>query len=263
MALHLYNQGLYRPLKKETRFLNQEKLKVEGEFPLLRSDKDELARLEEKYKREFEEFSQFEESVTKLEERLPSRKDMAILLEELTKELEDLKGDFVSLEPTLKKAGEGQYFDSLEIQVRFYADYPRVTEYLEKLEKEPLLLSVKKLEMKLDQEESPKPLVTIAFSTFVSDRATKKPEEPKQASLISGFKNPFHSETKPYDNRLPGEHHLAMVVWKGGRGVALIDGKLMKENSIIENRKLTKIESNGVWFSDESGVRYYLALEKK
>mgnify|MGYP001567655808 CR=1 FL=1 len=60
----------------------------------------------------------------------------------------------------------------------------------------------------------------------------------------------------------PVPENVNMVIWKGGKPTALIDGRLVAEGSVIENKTLTKIESDGVWFV-EDGVRYYLTLEKR
>ena len=135
--------------------------------------------------------------------------------------------------------------------------------YLKELEASNLLLGIKKLGMSLDSEVSKKPLVTILFSTLVSNRVKKK-EEPKgkpEPIVPPEVSSPFYPEAKPYDRRLPGDHQLSMVVWKGGVPVALIDGKMVKEGSVLDNKTVTKIESDGVWFS-EDGVKYYLGIEE-
>ncbi|MBI3999261.1 MAG: type 4a pilus biogenesis protein PilO [Candidatus Omnitrophica bacterium] len=260
LMVHFYNQLLYKPLRKEAHVLRAEKMRIQEEIPLLDVKKEETAKVEEMYKKKFEEFSELQKSISALENNLPSKKDMAVLLEQLTSAFGGLKADFVSLEPTLHKAAEGEPYDSLEIEMQFYADYDRVIAYLKKLEEEPILLSTDKLEMVLDSEVSKKPLVTIYFSTFLSNRAKKQSEKVEEV-VQAPAPSPFLSGGKPYDNRLPGDHHLTMVVWRGGKTVALVDGKIMKEGSILDNRTLTKIDSDGAWF-DEDGVRYYLALEK-
>ncbi|MBI4394861.1 MAG: hypothetical protein HY583_01555 [Candidatus Omnitrophica bacterium] len=99
--------------------------------------------------------------------------------------------------------------------------------------------------------------------TLISERAGVK-EEKEQKTLAPSLQvpsSPFHPDTKPYDNRLPGDHHLTMVIWRGGTPVALIDGRLLKKGDVIDNKTLTSIESNGVWFA-EDGVKFYLGLEK-
>jgi hypothetical protein len=135
-------------------------------------------------------------------------------------------------------------------------------DYLKKLESEPIVFSVKRIEMTLDEEISKTPLVTIIFSTFISDRPVKTQEEEKKPVISMPSASPFKSESRPYDNTMPGDHRLTMVIWKGGKRTALIDGKLMKEGAVLENKKLDKIESDGVWFI-EDGTRYFLALEKR
>ncbi len=237
---------------------------MENELAAVNADKDEVAKAEEMYKGRFQEFSGFETKALELEKKLPSRKNMAEPLDQLTSTLEQLGGDFIALEPAFKKAGEAEFFDSIEIKMQFYADYPLVIEYLKKLEEQSIVFSVKRIDMTLDEEVSKTPLVTILFSTYISDRP-RKPQEKEQASdvgLISiPTASPFKSESKPYDNTLPGDHRLTMVIWKGGKPTALIDGKLVAEGSVIENKKLDKIESDGVWFV-EDGIRYYLSLDK-
>jgi hypothetical protein len=265
LILHFYNLFFYKPLRKEVRFLSQERTRISNELGTINADKDELAKAEEVYKGHFQEFSQFEAKVLDLETKLPSRKNMAEPLEQLTSTLEELGGEFIVLEPTFKKAEEAEFFDSIEIKMQFYADYPLVIDYLKKLEEQSIVFSIKKIEMTLDEEVSKTPLVSILFSTFLSDRPGKvaKKESTSQEGTISiQTESPFKSESKPYDNTLPGDHRLTMVIWKGGRPTALIDGKLTAEGSIIDNKTLTKIESDGVWFTEE-GIRYYLALEKR
>ena len=265
LVLHFYNLFLYKPLRKEMRFLSQEKTRVVGEMATINADKDELTKAEEVYKGRFKEFSEFEAKVLGFEKKLPSRKNMAEPLEQLTSTLEDLGGDFIALEPTFKKAGEAEFFDSIEIKMQFYADYPLVIAYLKKLEEQSIVFSIKRIQMTLDEEVSKLPLVTIVFSTFISDRPGYDTEDDKSVetgTISVPTASPFRSQSKPYDNRLPGDHQLTMVIWKGGRPTALIDGKLMAEGAVLENKTLTKIESDGVWFV-EQGIRYYLALEKK
>ncbi|MBI4358695.1 MAG: type 4a pilus biogenesis protein PilO [Candidatus Omnitrophica bacterium] len=260
LTLHFYNQLLYKPLRKEAHALKAEKLRIQEEVSLVDVKREEIPKVEEMYKKRFEEFSELQESIAALENNLPSRKDMAVLLEQLTSAFGGLKADFVSLEPTLHKAAEGQPYDSLEIEMQFYADYDRVIAYLKKLEEEAILLSIEKLELVLDSEASKKPLVTIYFSTFLSDRVKKQPKKAEEA-VEAPTPSPFLLGSKPYDNRMPGDHHLTMIVWRGGKAVALVDGKIMKEGSVLDNKTLATIDSDGAWF-DEEGVRYYLALEK-
>ena len=261
LMAHFYNLFLYQPIGKNKRFLLQEKVRISNELATINADKDELAKAEIIYKEKFQEFSKFEAQVLDLEEKLPSRKNMAEPLDKLTSTLEDLGGEFIALEPTFKKAGEAEAFDSIEIKMQFYADYPMVVEYLKKLEEASIVFTPKKVEMKLDEEVSKTPLVTIIFSTFISDRAVKTRETQESAPAAEASKSPFKSSSKPYDNRLPGDHKLTMVLWKGPKKTALIDGKLMSEGSTLENMTLDKIEADGVWFV-EQGIRYYLKLEK-
>ena len=266
LAVHFYFQFLGKPLGKEIRRLQLEKKEIEMEHPDLEVEKGMLERLEVRYKREFERYSKFEEGVRELEANLPSRKDMAGLLEYLTAALEGLGTEFVSLEPTLQKAEEEEVFDSLNIEMQFYADFSQVIQYLKKLEAAPAILGIQGMELSSDEKVATKPLVTLYFSTFVSDqvRVADLKEQVPPPSLTpipeKPAPEPFRPEAKPYDNRLPGEHHLSMIVWQGGKSVALIDGKVMKQGSKLGERVLTEIEEEGVWFS-ENGVTYYLALE--
>lgn len=264
LVLHLYNLFLYKPLDKKMRFLSQEKARIVNELTAISADKDKLAKAEELYKARFQEFAEFEEKVLNLETKLPSRKDMSKPLDRLTLTLEDLGGEFIALEPNFKKAGEGEFFDSIEIKIQFYADYPLVVEYLKKLEEQSIVFSIKRIQMSLDEEVSKTPLVTILFSTYLSDRPGQAKEEKGKvadtSTALAG--SPFKSGAKPYNNTLPGDHRLTMVIWKGGKPTALIDGKLLAEGSILDNKTLTKIESDGVWFS-ENGTQYRLALEQK
>ena len=261
LVLHFYNVLFFKPLRKEMRFLSQEKVRMTNESAAINADKDELAQAEKIYKTKFEEFSQLEQNALKLEKKLPSRKNMAEPLEQLTSALEDLGGDFIALEPVFKKAGEAEFFDSIEIKMKFYADYPMVIDYLKKLEAQSIVFSIKRIEMVLDEEVSKTPLVTILFSTFISDRPAAAQTEEEKPVILTPSVSPFKSESKPYDNTMPGDHRLTMVIWKGGKRTALIDGKLMAEGSVLENKKLDKIESDGVWFI-EDGIRYYLSLDK-
>lgn len=268
LILHFYFQLVAKPLGKEVRRLKLEKKEIEMEHPDLEVEKGLLERLEVQYKREFEKFSKFEEGVRELEANLPSRKDMSGLLEYLTSSLDGLDTEFVSLEPTLRKAEEGDAFDSLEIEMKFYADFAQVIRYLEKLEATPTILGIQGIELSSEEAVTTKPLVTLYFSTYVSDQvraADLKESIPVQVPVpspvpVKPAPEPFRPEAKPYDNRLPGDHHLTMIVWQGGKLVALIDGKVMKKGSKLGERTLTEIEEDGVWFS-ENGVTYYLALE--
>ena len=261
MGLHFYNQFLYKPLRKEGRFLTQEKVRIANELATANADKDELAKAEDLYKARFQEFSEFEAKILDQEKKLPSRKDMAEPLDQLTSSLEDLGGEFIALEPTFKKAGEAEFFDSIEIKMQFYADYPLVIAYLKRLEEQSIVFSIKRIEMKLDEEVSKIPLVTILFSTYLSDRPGRTQAKPTPESQMTSTSGPFRSGDKPYDNHLPGGHRLTMVIWSGGKPTALIDGKLLKEGSVLDNKTLEKIESDGVWFV-EQGIRYYLGLDK-
>ena len=258
-VLHLYRQWLYQPIQKQLRRLKQEKVELSGRLPLLEGQKTEFDRLNELYKRKFDEFTQAEAEVAETEGSLPSQSAMAGLLEQLTKALDETKAQFVSLEPTLKKASETDPFDGIEIDVRFYGSYAQVIDYLKRIEAKSILIGVQKIQMTLDQEVSKQPMVAIRFSTFLSSRALKKEEKIKPVEMTAP--EPFHPESKPFDNRLSGNHKLTMIIWNVSKPVALIDGKVMKIGASLDNKTLVQIDSDGVWFSENS-IRYYLALEK-
>lgn len=259
----IYNIFVYKPLRKEMSFLKQEKLRIGDEIGLQQGGEGDLLRIQAQYEEQLKQLSEIEDAVKALEEKLPTRSDMARLLKQLTKELGELGAQFISLKPTVEKAEEGVPFDSMEIEMQFYADYEQVINYLKKLEAAAIFLNISKLDLVLDASVSKKPLVSIQFSTLLSDRVPEKvkEEEIKPVEAPASASSPFHPESKPYDNRLPGSHHLNMVVWKGGTPVALIDGKPLKEGALLENKKLIQIESDGVWFA-EDGIKYYLGIEQ-
>ena len=260
LAIHFYYQLLYKPIGRELKLARIDRAQLKNDQVVSGGHQDEASLLEERYQRRQKEFNAFETEVHELESTLPSRGEMSRLLEQLTSSVEGTGMKFVSLEPTLKKAEEGSTFDSFEIEMQFYATSKQVIDYLKKLEESQMLLGIKAIEMKLGSEESHKPLVSVFFSTFISDQAQPQKAEVEKTVIKKAAPEPFQPESKPYDKRLPGDHHLTMVVWHGGTPVALIDGKIMKEGSEIDNKKLTKIESNGVWFTEDD-VRYFLALE--
>ncbi|MBI4395319.1 MAG: type 4a pilus biogenesis protein PilO, partial [Candidatus Omnitrophica bacterium] len=174
---HFYNRLIYKPMVRKVKMLAQEKIQLAEELKLLSVGSGELERNQEMYRRQFEELSSLEQSIDEIEAALPSRKNMAPLLAQLTSELENVKGQFVSIEPTFKKADEeANLYDSAEIKTQFYADYAQVIEYLKKIESSNLLIAVKALEMVLDSDVSKKPLVTIEFMTLISERAGVKEE---------------------------------------------------------------------------------------
>lgn len=259
LTLHFYNQLFYRHLAKKTKALKKEKVELAVQPPETGTQREELNRLNELYQGRFREVSERETEVGKLEETLPSRTKMADLLAKLTSALEQSGAGFISLEPTVKKAGENEPFDSIAIDVRFYGSFEQTTKYLQAIEDMETLIGVEKIQMTLDEEAAPRPLVDIRFATFLSDRAAVK-AEPLKAVEVK-LPEPFHPETKPFDNRLPGDHKLSMIIWNVGKPVALIDGKVMKVGSVLDNKKLVEISADGVWFADNS-VRYYLALEQ-
>lgn len=269
LAFHFYIQFVYKPLRREISDLASVRANLESEFPAGPSEEDEVLKLEKVYRERFEQTAKLEQSVQALEQKLPSRQQMASLLTQLTEEFDPHGTDFVSIKPTIRKAEGKELFDMMDIETQFYADYDRAIEYLQKLEGEKLFLQVEKLEMKLDKEESTKPLVTIQFATYLgtqsSSEAVQKEESKtdlKEEELIRQLSSsPFHPASKPFDNRLPGDHRLTMVIWKGGKPVALIDGKIMKPGHALDDKNLDEIQSDGVWFK-EDGIRYFLPLEK-
>ncbi|MBI4372124.1 MAG: type 4a pilus biogenesis protein PilO [Candidatus Omnitrophica bacterium] len=263
LTWHFYNILVYKPMLKKVKVLAQEKMQLAEELKLINVGEDELQSSRDMYQKQFDELSGLEKTIEELEQALPSRQNMAPLLGQLTSELANVRAEFISIEPTFKKMDEeGNVYDSIEIKVQFYADYAQVIEYLKKIESSNILVAVKKLEMVLDPEVSKKPLVTVEFVTMVSERSEMKAEkEVKPVIEMPVPTSPFYPDTKPYDNRLPGNHRLSMVVWRGGTPVALIDGKLIKEGDVIDNKTLSKIDSKGAWFT-EDGVKYYLGIEK-
>lgn len=269
VGLHFYIQLVYKPLREELSDLNSRRAELESELPVYEGEAEEVSRLEKVYQERFQQMSKLEETVQGLEQKLPSRKQMASLLDQLTEEFDPRGTDFISVKPTIRKAEGKELFDLMEIETQFYADYDRAIEYLQKLEGAKLFLEVDKLEMKLDQEESAKPMVAIRFATFLGtqsafaaeeDKAEEGKEEPKEV-VKPPSASPFHPASKPFDNRLPGDHRLSMVIWKGGKPTALIDGQIMKPGQVLENKQLDEIQSDGVWFK-EDGIKYFLPLEK-
>jgi Tfp pilus assembly protein PilO len=270
LILHFYNQLLYKPLHSRISLLQLDQLNFEAQIPDQEIEQSDLAALEERYHKRYQEFEEFQDSVKKLEADLPSRNDMSKLLEELTKSLEGTGAKFVSVEPTFHKAEEGESFDSIEIQMYFQADFQGLISYLENLETSETILGIQGVEL-LTEEDSSTPYVTVYFSTYISDYVRKEDLSEKAPAVFETTKagvivkampsaEPFAADSRPYDQTLPGEHKLTMVVWRGGKAVALIDGKVMKEGSTLDSRKLTLIEEDGVWFS-ENGLQYYLGLE--
>ncbi len=278
LLLHFYNQIFYQPLSRKIRDLKLEKMNLESQIPEGEVGKSELLDLEEHYKKRFEEYGEFERKVRELESKLPSKKEMSALLEQLTTSLEGSKAEFISVEPTFRKAAEGEPFDSIDIELYFRSDFSELIQCIQNLEKSSTILGIRSVTLEPGEDETKKPSVTVQFSTFISDHAHKEDlltnVEKKKGEKVEGSgKNqeaaskkieapaePFKPEAKPYDQRLPGEHKLTMIVWKGKNRVALIDGKVMKEGSRLENRILTEVEEGGVWFS-EGGLKYFLALE--
>ncbi len=269
VGLHFYIQLVYKPLRAELSDLASRRLELESELPVYQDEAEEVSRLEKVYRERFQQMSKLGEAVQTSEQKLPSRKQMASLLNQLTEEFDPRGTDFISVKPAIRKAEGKELFDLMEIETQFYADYDRAIEYLQKLEGAKLFLEVQKLEMKLDQETSTKPMVTIRFATFLGtqsafaaeeDKAEEEKAEPK-VTVKPPSASPFHPASRPFDNRLPGDHRLTMVIWKGGRPTALIDGQIMKLGQVLEHKQLDEIHSDGVWFK-EDGIKYFLPLEK-
>ena len=257
--LHFYNMWFYRPLRKQSRLLAGEKNQLTNELPAFESQNEELKRLEEVYKQRFGQFSELEGEVSRMESDLPSKQSMAELLEQLTSALEGTKTEFISIEPTVNKAEETEPFDSMDVDVQFYGNFNQVMDYLKAVETKNTLIGIKTIHMELNQDESQKTKAGIRFSTFLGSRTSKKEKLPEIPPLP--VVEPFHPESKPFDNRMPGDHRLTMIIWSGGKPVALIDGKVMKMGATLDNKKLVRIDSDGVWFS-ENNIEYYLTLEK-
>jgi len=279
LVVHFYFQLLYKPLQKGIRDMRFEKEEVESEFADVAVEATDIETIKAQYDKQYKKFTELEQAVHALEAVLPSHKEMSSLLDHLTQSLDKVKGEFVSLQPTLERAGQGDAFDALSVEIKFYADFTQIIEYLKILEGTPILLGVQSIDMELDEEVSTRPFTQIQFSTFLSGRhqaevkrrqkkteskekkaAEKKGEVLEEMVRPEPVQEPFHPEAKPYDQRLPGDHRLRMIVWRGAKPAALIDGKVMKEGSMLDNRVLSKIEPEGVWFLEE-GIQYYLALE--
>jgi len=194
---------------------------------------------------------------------------MSKLLEELTKSLEGTGAKFVSVEPTFHKAEEGESFDSIEIEMYFQADFQGLISYLENLESSETILGIEGVEL-LTEEDSSTPYVTVYFSTYISDHVRKEDlvekaptafETTEAGTVVKATPSaePFAADSRPYDQALPGNHTLSMVVWRGGKAVALIDGKVMKEDALFmkklrRKRRSMQNKTNGCemsWISVE------------
>lgn len=261
LALHFFNLTILRPIHKEKKEIKSDRSQLREELSAVETVQMDQANLEKTYQERYNEYKKLDEETEEMESTLPSKSDMSRLLGDLTAAFEGLNITFESIEPTINVPQEGQLFESIDVLVTFHGGYPDIIAYLKKVEKTGTLLGVKNLDVELNDEVSPKPLVKILFSSYLSNRPKIVIKE-KKDEIPAPKSEAFNLSSKPYDNKLTGSHKLSMVIWTGKTPIALIDGKVMKVGAVLENKKLTKIEPKGVWFSDE-GVEYFLGLETK
>ncbi|OGW79424.1 MAG: hypothetical protein A3G33_03545 [Omnitrophica bacterium RIFCSPLOWO2_12_FULL_44_17] len=261
IIFYVFFSNIVKPIEHKKKIIGQETLAIKSELQTVENKREGYNKDQKIYSERYDEFNKMNEEVTQMEDKLPSRKDMAELLEGLTAAFQGLDTKFVSVEPTIARSEEGGIADAIHIEVKFYGGYTDVASYLERIEKGKILLGVQSLSMESDSEVNPLPLVTVNLFSILSGHSKVKAKE-TDAQIVPPKQDPFLLGNKPRDNTLPGNHQVTMIVWNTKKPVALIDGKIVSVGALIDNKKLVRIERDGVWFS-ESGTEYVLALSKK
>ena len=276
-VFYLYNQVFYRKLSGKIMTVKADDHNITDQIALLmqqtpRGMRNVVNALEADLRSSVRTLDTETNALKSTEANIPSQHDMSVLLKQMTDEFEDYNIQFVSLVPEEIVNSDSQY-DSLAIHLKFRSNYQNLMNYVSDLKDKSKFLRINRIEIAADASDTSKPLTSLDLIALISRReaVSVSAGEPESARTTGSQREAAESRERAKKpsffaskggNNLPGEHKLSMVVYQGGRPVAMIDGKVMKLGSVIEGKRIVAIESDNVQFVDEGGREYSLQLNQ-
>lgn len=255
----VYFQAIHKPLsRKVARF----KFQIEKSQTRLDELKTKFPQIDKQrqniYTLNAECASLFAE-IDKIEKRLPAKRNTSQLLGELTRLAKGIK-----LTSIRQKMEESEEYSRIFIELKFIAPYKETINYIRKIESISPFLTIEELDISEPKGKKvkggiPVRLIVSSLLSEVSFVEKLKAEEMEETILIA--RDIFVSKARPVTKIRKTDLKLEGITFNMESPTAIINGKVLKVGSEIENLTVKQIRPDAVILTD--GIEdHILSIER-
>ncbi len=255
----LYFQIFYRPLSGKISRYRSSVQKAQGRFKELTSRFPSLEEQRQNIQSLDSQCQQLLAEITRMEEKLPGKKNSSQFLSQLTKLSKGVKINSVR-----QKIETGEEYSRIFFEIKFDAPYKETLNYLSRLQALSPFLNIEELEISPSKngEDSGGPSGRLILSTLLSETSTaeiiRASEEPE---AIPVGRDIFVSKARPVTAIRETELKLEGVTYSPQGSTAIVNGDVVRVGSKIGNFTVKEIRPNEVVLTD--GVQEHVLLVER
>jgi len=232
--LPLYQPGAkhLESVKKKLVVLNEKIAKTKAEIP-------DVAQEQKTLEQKNQEVESLKTQLKKIEERLPSRRELAPLLEQLTTSTKEGSLVILSIKPVEqkeqtkrgKKGGPAEpiFYQQDRFKLEMSTNFRDLVRYLSRLEKVSPYFSFPSLDIQLDaKREAGEPKAILEVATPLRERILSEAigenvfqKDIPEFKFSEKNRDPFFSSRQSSRTKASlNEYHVSGVIWRGGKRVS-------------------------------------------
>ena len=193
------------------------------------------------------------DEISDIENTLPSKNNVSDLLTELVQ-----LGTNLKIASVRQKLDEGKEYSSIYIELKFNAPYTNTINYLRKVESISPFLVIKELDIAEEKTKVTRggPAARLILSSLLGDMSTADMMRAQELEPLAISRNIFVSKAKPVVRAKRVDLKLDGITYNSKSPTAIVDGKVVRIGSVIDDYTVKDIRPDSVVFDD--GVDEYI-----
>lgn len=258
IAISAYFNIIYKPL---SRSISRYKIQTKKSINKLKGLQEKLPQLDKQRQNIHfldSECQKMVDEISKIESTLPGKRNVSDLLTEIVQLGSDLK-----IASVRQKLDEGREYSSIYVEIKFNAPYINTINYLQKIESISPFLVIKELDITEEKTKHTRggPEVRLILSSLLGEIATAEVIRAQEAEPLTVLRNIFVSKAKPAAKARKVDLKLEGITYHPQSPTAIINGKVIRIGSVVDDYTVKDIRPDVVVFSD--GLEeYMIAVER-
>lgn len=253
ITISAYFNIVYKPL---SRSISRYKIQTKKSINRLKGLQEKLPQLDKQRQNIHflgSECQKMLDEISKIENTLPSKRNVSDLLTEIVQLGSDLE-----IASVRQKLDEGREYSSIYVEIKFNAPYINTINYLRKIESISPFLVIKELDITEEKTKRTRggPEVRLILSSLLGEIATAEMIRAQEAEPLTISRNIFVSKAKPAVKARKIDLKLEGITYNSKNPTAIIDGKVIRIGSVVDDYTVKDIRSDVVVFSD--GLEEYM-----
>lgn len=264
---------LYQPGSEKLGRLKSRIHKVEEKIAEMKQQMPDITREQDMLEEKDRMVEALRSQLHEAEQRLPSRQELAPILEQITRSEEGAAVSILAIKPVKEnekekkrkgEAAEPRFYPLERFEIEMLAGFWELVRYLARLEQVSPYFSFPGLQIFMEKGREGIPKVRLEVATLLLDqfaRGIKREsvfeEDIPKFSYEGAERDPFRAGVESTAAATSSENYkVTGVIWQGGRKVAIINNEVVREGDTLgKNAKVITIGDTKIVI--EEGARQY------